>query len=63
MNRPLIAHTPLGRALWAVSVEGEEAMSALYEFRVGLKADTPDVDCQALIGEPCAVELEGHKGI
>ncbi|MFN3985920.1 MAG: type VI secretion system Vgr family protein [Rhodocyclaceae bacterium] len=63
MHRPLVAHTPLRDALWVVSLEGVEAMSELYEFRVGLKSEDANVDCQALIGEVCAVELEGHNGV
>jgi type VI secretion system secreted protein VgrG len=63
MNRVLIAHTPLGEAWWATSLQGAEALSELYAFTLGLKSDERDIDCQALIGEVCAVELEAQNGV
>ena len=62
MNRDLTAHTPLGEAWWAVSLTGREALSELYEFRLGLRSDDPDIDCQALLGETVAVELIAQLG-
>ncbi|NMG72736.1 type VI secretion system Vgr family protein [Parazoarcus communis] len=62
MNRLLITHTPLGDALWAVSLVGREALSTLYYFALRFKSDVPDIDCQAMIGELCAVELEADRG-
>jgi len=56
--RLLDAHTPLGDALWAVSLSGREALSSLYHFSVRFKSDSADVDCQAMIGQLCALELE-----
>ena len=61
MNRLLIAHTPLGDALWAVSLAGREAMSSLYGFDVRFKSLDPNLDCQAMIGERCAIELEADR--
>ncbi|WP_418648170.1 type VI secretion system Vgr family protein [Thauera butanivorans] len=61
MNRLLIAHTPLGDALWAVSLSGREALSSLYRFTVRFKSASPDLDCQAMIGERCAIELETDR--
>lgn len=58
MNRLLVAHTVLGDAWWAVSLSGEESLSELYNFRLELKSDAPDIDLQALLGEVCAVSLE-----
>jgi len=63
MHRALIAHTPLGEAWWATSLTGTEALSRLYAFTVGLKSNDPDIDCQALIGEVAAVELEAQDGV
>ena len=63
MNRDLIAHTPLGEAWWAVSMTGHEALGELYEFRVGLKSDDPDIDTQSLLGEVAAVELIAQGGL
>jgi hypothetical protein len=58
MNRLLTAHTPLGNVLWAVRVSGDEALSSLYHFTVCFKSASPNIDCQAMIGELCALELE-----
>ncbi|MDR3213818.1 MAG: type VI secretion system tip protein VgrG [Azoarcus sp.] len=63
MNRVLVAHTPLGEVWWATSLRGREAFSELYEFTLGLKSKNPDIDCQALIGETCAVDLEAQRHI
>jgi len=52
MHRLIQAHTPLGDALWAVSLTGREALSSLYRFTVRFKSNSPDVDCQAMIGDP-----------
>jgi type VI secretion system secreted protein VgrG len=62
MQRALNAHTPLGDAWWAISLDGTETLSSLYEFQLGLKSDNPDIDGQALIGEIAAVELEAQNG-
>lgn len=61
MNRLLVAHTPLGDALWAVSLSGREALSSLYRFTVRFKSESPELDCQAMIGERCAIELETDR--
>lgn len=58
MHRLLIAHTPLGNALWAVSVSGREALPAPYAFEVRFKSHDANLDCQAMLGERCAIELE-----
>ncbi|MDR2093705.1 MAG: type VI secretion system tip protein VgrG [Azoarcus sp.] len=63
MHRALIAHTPLGETWWATALRGRETLSGLYEFTLGLKSDKPNIDCQALIGEVAAVELEAQRGI
>ena len=60
MNRVLIAHTPLGRAWWASSLQGEEELSSLYGFRLELKSEESDIDTQSLIGEVCSVACEGN---
>jgi len=60
-GRLLHAHTPLGDALWAVSLSGREAVSCLYHFNVRFKSDSPNLDCQAMIGECCAVALETDR--
>ncbi|MDR1064331.1 MAG: type VI secretion system tip protein VgrG [Azoarcus sp.] len=62
MHRALIAYTPLGESWWATTLKGKEALSSLYEFTLGLESDDPDIDCQALIGEVAAVELEAQEG-
>lgn len=62
MHRALTAHTPLGETWWAVSLEGTEALSELYEFRLELKSTVSDIDVQSLIGEVAAVELEAQDG-
>jgi len=61
MNRLIQAHTPLKDALWAVSISGREALSSLYRFTVCFKSDSPDLDCQKMIGERCALELETDR--
>ncbi|MDR2093417.1 MAG: type VI secretion system tip protein VgrG [Azoarcus sp.] len=63
MHRVLIAHTPLGETWWATNLEGDEALGALYTFYLSLKSNNSDIDCQALIGEMAAVELEAQRGI
>jgi type VI secretion system secreted protein VgrG len=60
MNRVLVAHTPLGDTWWATSLQGEEAFSSLYEFRLELKSKKQNIDMQALIGEACAVECTAN---
>jgi type VI secretion system secreted protein VgrG len=60
MNRVLVAHTPLGDTWWATTLQGEEAFSSLYEFRLELKSKKSDIDAQSLIGEVCAVACEGN---
>ncbi|MCL1824620.1 MAG: type VI secretion system tip protein VgrG [Betaproteobacteria bacterium] len=60
MNRVLTAHTPLGKTWWATSLQGGEALSSLYGFRVELKSKRSDIDTQALIGEVCSVACEGN---
>lgn len=61
MNRLLVAHTPLGHALWAVSLTGREALSTLYGFTVRFKSRDRNIDCQAMIGELCAIEIETDR--
>gem|GEM_PF-3249669 len=60
MNRVLAAHTPLGTAWWATRLQGREALSSLYEFRLELKSKDPGIDIQSIIGETCAVECEAN---
>jgi len=60
MNRVLVANTPLGKTWWATSLQGEEELSGLYEFRLELKSKKPDIDMQSLIGEVCSVACEGN---
>jgi type VI secretion system secreted protein VgrG len=50
-------------AMWAVSLQGKEGIGELYEFTVGFKSEDADIDCQALLGEACGIELEAQKGI
>jgi len=61
INRLIQAHTPLGDELWAVSLTGREALSSLYRFTVRFKSDSADVDCQKMIGDLCALELETDR--
>ncbi len=61
MNRALTATTPLGEALWPVDFQGTEALSSLFEFRVGFKSEDPNLDCQAMIGEACALRIEAQN--
>ena len=63
MNRLLIAHTPLGKAWWATSLEGMESLSELYAFTLELESKQSGIDGQSLIGEACSVELEAQHGI
>jgi len=58
MHRLIQAHISSEDTLWAVSITGREALSSLYRFTVRFKSDSPDVDCQAMIGDLCALELE-----
>jgi len=58
MNRVLVAHTPLGETWWATRLQGDEALSSLYEFRLELKSEEPDIDIQAVMGETCAIECK-----
>ena len=60
MNRVLIANTPLGKTWWAISLQGEEELSTLYEFQLELKSEQSNIDMQALIGETCSVACEGN---
>jgi len=63
MNRLLVAHTPLGEAWWVLRLQGREELSSLYEFRLELKSDDPDIDIQSMIGEVCAVECQANSSI
>jgi|GEM_PF-606672 len=58
MSQLLIAHTPLGKDWWVISLQGNEALSSLYEFRLELKSENPDIDIQSMIGEACTVECK-----
>ena len=60
MNRLLVANTPLGETWWAISLQGEEELSSLYEFRLELKSKQSGIDMQSLIGEACSVSCEGR---
>jgi type VI secretion system secreted protein VgrG len=60
MNRVLVANTSLGKTWWAVSLQGSEALSSLYGFRLELKSKKSDIDTQSLIGEACSVACEGN---
>ena len=62
MNRLLTAHTPLGSALRILTLDGREALSELYAFELSFSAERPDIDCQALIGQLCAVSVETDRG-
>jgi len=61
MNRDLTAHTSQGSTWWAVSLNGQEALSELYEFCLGLKSEDANIDCQSLLGETAAVELSSAQ--
>ncbi|MDH5858725.1 type VI secretion system Vgr family protein [Lampropedia aestuarii] len=63
MNRFLVAHTPQGSNLWASQLKGHEALSQLYQFTVDFKSQDANIDCQALIGEVAAIEMEAQNGI
>ena len=60
MNRFLVSHTPVGEGLWAYKLEGQEKLSELYQYTVHFKSEDANIDCQALIGEVAAVELEAQ---
>jgi type VI secretion system secreted protein VgrG len=62
MNRTINATTPAGPALRVVSVDGSEALSELFEYRVSFKSISPDIDCQKMIGAACAITLETQGG-
>lgn len=62
MNRFLKAHTPVGQALWAFELTGREALSELYEFKLRFKSEDANIDCQGLIGEVAAIEMETQGG-
>jgi type VI secretion system secreted protein VgrG len=61
MARVLIAHTSLGESWWVTNLSGEEAISSLYSFTVNFESDSVNIDCQALIGQVAAIELEAQK--
>ena len=63
MPRFLEAHFSGGAdELKAVSVQGKESLSTLYRFAVQLASASSDIDCQRLIGQSCAIELEAQDG-
>ncbi|CAI1768819.1 Uncharacterized protein conserved in bacteria [Serratia entomophila] len=57
LNR-IIAHTPLGQEqLLFYSLEGTEALSALFNFDIELLSKDARLDRKALLGQPLTLEI------
>lgn len=57
-TRPLQIHTPLGPDAFTVtSYEGEEYVSGLFHYRVGLRSANASLDLQALAGQCAALAI------
>jgi len=48
--------------LLVTAFSGTEAISELFRFRVELCSDDADIDFNAIVGQPCALEIAGSSG-
>lgn len=54
----IIAHTPLGQEqLLFHSLDGTEALSALFDFDIELLSKDARLDRKALLGQPLTLEI------
>lgn len=58
MNRTFIAHSPLGDALQFRSLEGNEQISRLFEYRVRLISQNAAVSAKSLLGKDLSIEID-----
>ncbi|WP_418128981.1 type VI secretion system Vgr family protein [Variovorax sp. 278MFTsu5.1] len=57
MTRSFIAHSALGERLKFRSMTGQERISALFEHRVRLISDMPNIQPRSMLGEDMSIEV------
>jgi type VI secretion system secreted protein VgrG len=57
MTRSFIAHSALGERLKFHSMTGQERISALFEHRVRLVSDMPNIQPRRMLGEDMSIEV------
>jgi type VI secretion system secreted protein VgrG len=57
MNRSFIAHSAWGERLKFRSMTGQERISALFEHRVRLVGDVPNIPAKSMLGEDMSIEV------
>ncbi len=57
MTRSFIAHSVLGERLKFRSMTGQERISALFEHRVRLISDMPNIQPKRMLGEDMSIEV------
>ena len=58
MSRTFVAHSAAGEQLQFRTMTGYERMGHLFEFRVRLLSDSPDVSAKTLLGTDMTVEVD-----
>ena len=62
-NRPFTVSTPLGKDVFLLAgIEGQEAMSSPYFYRLDLRSENPSIDCKGLLRKPIGVTLLSTHG-
>ncbi|MFM0250243.1 type VI secretion system Vgr family protein [Paraburkholderia sediminicola] len=63
MNHIITAHTPLDpETLRFRSLDGQEMLSSLYEFKVELVSHSASLDLNSLLGKPLTLQIATLKG-
>ncbi|QNP47374.1 type VI secretion system Vgr family protein [Diaphorobacter aerolatus] len=57
-NRTFIAHSPLGEELEFRSLEGNEQISRLFEYRVRLISQNSSIAARSLLGKDMSIEID-----
>lgn len=61
--RTIAIHTPFGRELSFVELNGSEGLSALYEYRLVLTSKNPNLDATDIIGQTITVTMDTKGGV
>ncbi|RQR54906.1 type VI secretion system tip protein VgrG [Burkholderia sp. Bp9126] len=62
MNRVFTLDSPLGDALKFHSLDGDESLGSLFEFRIEALADSHSLSLKDLLGKPVTVRIEQQDG-
>ncbi len=58
VNRTFVAHSPLGEELQFRSLEGNEQISRLFEYRVRLISESQSISAKSLLGKDMSIEID-----